>query len=146
MVHPGHIKFLKEAAKLGDELHVFLDSDKRNKELKGRKAIFSYNERFVILDSLQFVKSVSCYNGPDKEFKDKLKRLSRFWNALDYDQLIFVKAGDYTFDSLDQEEQSIIKNMGGITVLLDYDKSYSTTKIFEKIRDTMTDSRMVGFE
>lgn len=136
LIHPGHIKLLEAAARLGDELHIFLDSDKRNKELKGEKAIFSWVDRKKVLESLKVVSVVHHYEGPNGDFANKLRLLANDYHHTkkeNRNKLIFIKGGDYSFKKMNQDEISLVKQNGGIVALLEYDDQYSTTKIFEKI-------------
>ena len=53
ILHIGHIRFLEEAKKLGGNLFILLESDKKVKELKGKnRPIFSQKERAHTLASL----------------------------------------------------------------------------------------------
>ncbi len=45
MLHPGHVYFLMEALKLGEELHVCLATDEFVKEIKNKNPNFSYYDR-----------------------------------------------------------------------------------------------------
>lgn len=142
LIHPGHISFLEDAASLG-ELHVFLDTDKRNKELKGHKALHSYYERYRILSSLRMVEKVHPYSGPNKDFIEKIRvvmglglNTQTHISHSTFEGVYFVKAGDYDFDSLDQELVKVLKgNFHAKFLFLEYDKSYSTTKLFGQIFD-----------
>ena len=62
LLHSGHVKFLTEAAKLGD-LYVSIGSDKTIKELKHRDPIYNENERKFILEALRCVKQVFIGSG-----------------------------------------------------------------------------------
>lgn len=135
LIHPAHLWFLEQAAKLGDELHVFVDVDERNKTLKGDKAIFSCAERCKIIGALKVVTNTYGYSGPNESFEQIIRRLScELWRTPQH-QIIFAKGGDYSFDDLDKSQIDIIRKYEGIVVLLDYDPQYSTTKIFDKIRE-----------
>ncbi|OQX95366.1 hypothetical protein B6I21_05825, partial [candidate division KSB1 bacterium 4572_119] len=45
----------------------------------------------------------------------------------------FIKGGDYTIDSMDQEERQEIENYGGKIVFLPELKGISTSSIIERI-------------
>ncbi len=62
MLHSGHISFLSEAAKYGND-YVGLDSDRTVKELKGRYPIHSPTERKYMLDALRFVTECRINSG-----------------------------------------------------------------------------------
>lgn len=132
MIHPGHIRFLNKAKELGDKLVVFLDSDKKNESLKGHKAIFSYYERAEILEELKSIDHVFNYDSNlDIDFF-----LQKHWRK---DSLLFVKAQDYTLDSMDSELVKMLNRFQVSIGLIPYDKGYSTTKIFDKIYNRIFD-------
>ena len=62
LLHSGHIKFLTEAAKLGD-LYVSAGSDENIYKLKHRKPIYNEKERKFMLEALRCVKKVFIGSG-----------------------------------------------------------------------------------
>lgn len=56
--HYGHLKILERAAKYADELIVGVSSDDLNFRKKGRKPLYSQEERMRIVKSLKFVTDV----------------------------------------------------------------------------------------
>jgi len=54
IIHPGHILFLKEAKKLGDELIVIVARDVTVKKKKG-KILIPENQRLKVIKSLKYV-------------------------------------------------------------------------------------------
>ena len=52
--HSGHIKLLKRAKQLGDRLIVGVSTDEFNL-LKGKKSLFPYEDRELIVRSMQCV-------------------------------------------------------------------------------------------
>lgn len=54
LTHIGHVRLLKRARHLGDYLIVGLSTDEFN-SIKGKKAIFPYEHRKEILESMRFV-------------------------------------------------------------------------------------------
>ena len=63
LVHAGHIRYLKESAKLGSELHVSIAGDAyiRNKKGDGYP-IYPYPQRAEIISNLKFV--TKTYEAP----------------------------------------------------------------------------------
>lgn len=56
ILHIGHIDFLEKAKKRGDFLFIFLESDARIKQLKGKeRPIFNKMERARVLSALKFI-------------------------------------------------------------------------------------------
>jgi cytidyltransferase-like protein len=74
MLHSGHIRFLEEAAELG-EVHVGIGSDRTVKELKGRYPVNTQAERKYMLEALRHVKA--CYINSSSGIMDFLKELKR---------------------------------------------------------------------
>ena len=71
-LHPGHIAFLQEAASYGT-LHVGIGSDSTVLSLKGRKPIYTEDERVYVLESLSCVFKVSINPGSGMlDFSDTL--------------------------------------------------------------------------
>ncbi|MBX9597219.1 MAG: glycerol-3-phosphate cytidylyltransferase [Burkholderiales bacterium] len=54
LTHVGHINLLRRAKQMGDYLIVALSTDEFN-VIKGKHAIFSYEHRKKILESIRFV-------------------------------------------------------------------------------------------
>jgi len=55
ILHLGHIKFLKEAKKLGNKLIVIVARDERTKEFKNHYPIIPEKQRVEIIRNLKFV-------------------------------------------------------------------------------------------
>lgn len=121
ILHPGHIRYLKEAKKFGDILIVALNSDKSVRRLKGKnRPVFSENDRVEILSSLEFVDYIIIFN----ELSPKKLILS-----LKPD--IQVKGGDYKEEEVLEKET--MEKIGGRVIIVPYYKGYSTTEIINKI-------------
>jgi cytidyltransferase-like protein len=74
MLHSGHVRFLEEAAGLG-EVHVGIGSDRTVKELKGRYPVTTQKERKYLLEALRHVKA--CHINSGSGVMDFLKELRR---------------------------------------------------------------------
>ena len=57
ILHPGHISFLREASKLGDELTVIIGRDKRLEKSK-RKPLIPEDQRLKVVGSIKGVDRV----------------------------------------------------------------------------------------
>lgn len=91
LLHPSHVSILRNARKLGNRVVVMLSTDEFN-EIKGKKAIMSYEERYFMLKNLDCVDIIV----PEKSWEDKLKYINKF----DVDK--FVMGSDWVgeFDDL----------------------------------------------
>jgi len=65
LFHAGHLKILYEAKKLGDELHVGINSDKSIMGLKGPfRPIIPEGQRFEIVAAIKYVDRVYLFDEP----------------------------------------------------------------------------------
>ena len=62
LIHVGHVRYLKEAKKLGDILVIGLNSDASVSRLKPGRPINSENERAEVLASLEMVDYVTLFS------------------------------------------------------------------------------------
>jgi len=103
LLHPGHIDFLKKCSEFGS-VTVSLNSDEFIERYKGKKPIFSFEERKYIISSLKFVSEVIINEGDEDSKKSILKVKPNFivvgsdWVEKDY-------CKQMTFD-----EKFLIKN------------------------------------
>ena len=126
LFHEGHVKFLKKARGLGDELWVSLNRDEFVAEFK-RRPICNYKQRESVLKSCRYVdkvypnfgganaKSAIIYADPT------IIAIGDDWKEKDY-----LGQLNITQRWLDMYEIEI--------VYLPYTKSISTTSIIEKCR------------
>lgn len=121
IIHPGHIKCLEKAKKLGDILIVGVNSDESVKKNKGpNRPINPQIDRAIVIDSLKCVDYVTIF---DEETPIDLLRLIR--------PDIHTKGGDYSIEKI--LEKDIIEKHGGRIKILSHDYKRSTTDIIEKI-------------
>ncbi len=75
LLHGGHITFFKTAAAYGD-LYVSLGSDENIKMLKGKRPVFSEDERMYIVRSIRYVHDAFIATGTGSlDFMPELKRI-----------------------------------------------------------------------
>lgn len=123
LLHTGHLFFLNKAATLGDALIVALNGDASVRALKGpTRPVQNEHERAYLLGSLACVDAVITFATP---------RLTREIEAINPD--IYVKAGDYTRESLDAEERAALEVAGADIQFLPFLPGYSTTALIRKI-------------
>lgn len=91
VLHYGHINLLQRAKSLGDYLIVACSTDEFNK-IKGKKALYPYEERKKMLESLRFVDLVI----PEENWEQKASDIRNFFVD------IFVMGDDWSgkFDEL----------------------------------------------
>lgn len=121
ILHLGHVRYLREAKKLGDILIVGLNSDNSVTALKGPgRPYVSELERAEILASLECVDYVTIFDElrPDNLIK-----------AIKPD--FHVKGGDYKISEL--PERKTVEAMGGKVIVIPPIEGRSTTGIVNKI-------------
>lgn len=99
-LHKGHVRYLKEAKKLGDVLFVILNSDKFLIKKKGYN-FMSFAERKEILEELKCVDSVVKCIDKDQTVCETLK----LWKPD-----IFAKGGDRFYNNV--PERHVCKELG----------------------------------
>ncbi|OGL72326.1 hypothetical protein A3D72_01495 [Candidatus Uhrbacteria bacterium RIFCSPHIGHO2_02_FULL_57_19] len=58
LIHPGHLRFLREARRRGDRLVAVVARDESVRRLKGRAPTFNEGERMEIVGALRWVDKV----------------------------------------------------------------------------------------
>jgi rfaE bifunctional protein nucleotidyltransferase chain/domain len=123
ILHLGHVSYLEQARNLGDALLVGLSGDASVHQLKGpHRPVNNEADRAAVLAALESVSGVCVYAD---------KTASRFLTVARPD--IYVKGGDYTLETLNQEERHIVESAGGKIVILPFVPGKSTTALLEKI-------------
>jgi len=123
LLHVGHVRYLQAARALGDLLVVGLNGDHSVHELKGAgRQITTQRDRAEILAALAFVDLVTVF--PDL-------RAAKFLAAVR--PAVYVKGGDYTPGTLDQEELAILKELEAAIRLIPFEAGYSTSGLIEQI-------------
>ena len=92
MLHSGHVAFFKEAATHG-EVYVGLGSDNTVCQLKGRKTIYTNEERLFMVQSIRYVSAAWINSGSGLlDFEKEIRELKP--------DLFFVNEDGYTPDKL----------------------------------------------
>ena len=124
LLHPGHIRTLGAARKLGDALIVGLNSDASVRRLKGPgRPVLPEQERAEILAALECVGAVVIFNEPTPR---------EIIAALLPD--VLVKGGDWPGDQIVGREE--VEAAGGRVVSVAVAPGYSTSALLQKIRDS----------
>ena len=123
ILHRGHASYLAQARELGDALLVLINTDRSVRELKGdKRPVVCEEDRAFLLNSLKSVDRVVLFDD---------KRCTRELAALAPD--IYVKAGDYTLETLAQDERQALESCGSKIVFMSFVANRSTTGVIEKI-------------
>jgi rfaE bifunctional protein nucleotidyltransferase chain/domain len=123
LLHLGHVTYLEAARNLGDMLLVGLTSDAEVQRLKGPgRPLNTEGDRAALLAALQSVDAVCVFHEQDAR---------NFLSLAQPD--IYVKGGDYSIDTINQEERRFLEQRGTRIVLLPGVPGRSTTGLLEKI-------------
>ncbi len=121
LLHLGHVRYLREAKKLGDILILGLNSDTSVKQLKGKdRPYVSELERAEILASLECVDYVTIFK---EDRPDNLIKIVK--------PHVHVKGGDYKLNKL--PEKKLVESLGGKVVVIPPIAGRSTTNLIERI-------------
>jgi D-glycero-beta-D-manno-heptose 1-phosphate adenylyltransferase len=122
LLHAGHVTYLEAARNSGDALLVGVNSDDAVRGLKGPgRPINSEADRALIVAALESVDAVCIFQERDAV---------RFLERTEPD--VYVKGGDYTIDTINQEERRLVEGLGGRIVLLGHVPGKSTTALLAK--------------
>jgi rfaE bifunctional protein nucleotidyltransferase chain/domain len=123
ILHLGHVSYLETARNFGDALLVGVNGDDATRQLKGAgRPVNTETDRAVVLAALASVDGVCIFSE---------KTAVKFLSAAKPD--IYVKGGDYTLDTLNQDERRAVESAGGRIVILPFVPGKSTTALLEKI-------------
>ena len=123
ILHLGHVTYLESARNFGDALLVGVNGDDATRQLKGSgRPVNAEADRAAVLAALASVDGVCVFAE---------KTATKFLSAAKPD--IYVKGGDYTLDTLNQDERCAVEAAGGKTVIIPFVPGKSTTALLEKI-------------
>jgi rfaE bifunctional protein nucleotidyltransferase chain/domain len=123
LLHVGHVRYLQAARALGDFLVVGLNGDRSVHQLKGPgRPVTTQSDRAEILAALACVDLVTIF--PEI-------RAMKFLAAVR--PAVYVKGGDYTSETLDEEERTILKEIEAAVRLIPFETGYSTSGLIEQI-------------
>ena len=126
LLHAGHVRYLQAARALGDLLVVGLNADRSVRELKGiGRPVTTESDRAEVLAALQCVDLVTIF---------PQMRATQFIAAIR--PAIYVKGGDYSSETLNQEECAVLKEIGAEVRLIPFEAGYSTSRLIEQVCKT----------
>lgn len=121
LIHPGHVRYLREARSLGDVLVVALNSDASVRRLKGpQRPILPLVERARILAAFEMVDYLTAFDEDTPLEVIKTLRPS-----------VLVKGGDYTPDQVVGKD--FVESYGGMCTTVGFAEGFSTTSVVQRI-------------
>lgn len=122
ILHIGHLRFLKEAASLGDIFIVGLNSDQSIRRIKGEgRPINCEKDRLEMLEFLDFIDGIVVF---DEDTPVEVIE--------ECQPDILVKGGDYKLKDI--VGRSVVEARGGKVCTIPYIEGKSTTEIISKIK------------
>jgi len=91
-VHKGHIRMFREAANLGHQVIIGLNSDEWLTRKKG-KPFMKWEERAEILESCKFVDQVWLMDDSDDTASDIIRQVAKLYKGQDMN-IYFANGGD----------------------------------------------------
>jgi D-beta-D-heptose 7-phosphate kinase/D-beta-D-heptose 1-phosphate adenosyltransferase len=123
LLHPGHVRLLRQAAALGDFLVVGLNSDASVRRLKGpNRPINAAESRAEVLSALESVAAVTLFDD-----ETPLELIA----AIGPD--VLVKGGDYRPEEVVGRQE--VEAAGGRLVLIPLAQGHSTTNLVHRAAD-----------
>lgn len=120
ILHEGHKAYLEEAKSYGDILIVGMNSDISIQKIKGRNPVKNEYEGALDIANLPCVDYIIIFD------EDSPLRILK---SIKPD--IYVKGGDYTIATINQEERRFIESYGAEIKLTKLIKGLSTTKLLQ---------------
>jgi D-beta-D-heptose 7-phosphate kinase/D-beta-D-heptose 1-phosphate adenosyltransferase len=122
LLHPGHVRYLREAAALGDVLIVGLNTDGSVRRNKGQgRPITPELERAELVGALEGVSAVTLFDEDTP---------ARIIQAVQPD--VLVKGADWPADQIVGRET--VEARGGRVVRIAVEPGHSTTAILDRVR------------
>jgi D-glycero-beta-D-manno-heptose 1-phosphate adenylyltransferase len=123
LLHAGHVRYLQAARALGDLLVVGVNGDESVRRLKGaHRPINNERDRAEVVAALGCVDLVAVF--PEMRAVRLLEAVA---------PAVYSKGGDYTLDSLDPAERTVLEKLGSEIRILPFEPGYSTSALLEKL-------------
>jgi rfaE bifunctional protein nucleotidyltransferase chain/domain len=127
LLHVGHVRYLQAAHALGDALAIGLNGDQSVRALKGiGRPVNNERDRAEVLAALECVDFVTIFHE---------MRATRFIEAAR--PAIYAKGGDYSSETLNAQEQALLREIGAEVRILPFVQGYSTSELLEQLRETI---------
>lgn len=121
ILHPGHVRYLKQARDLGDRLLVAVNSDAVVARLKG-----SHRPLTTLAERMELLAALACV-----DYVVSFEEETPFEIIEEIVPDVLVKGGDWTKDRIVGRER--VEKEGGRVVSLPYAPGFSTSSLIERI-------------
>ena len=134
LLHPGHLFLLEKARELGNTLLVGVTGDEAIRMLKGAgRPAMPARDRLLLLSGLEAVSNVCLFPEVDA---------LAFLQAAQPD--VYVKGGDYTMESLNQEERRFLEGAGVKIQIIPRFELQSSSAVFERVAQRATGGNLAA--
>lgn len=124
LLHRGHAEYLARAREQADALLVAINSDASVRAIKGpTRPVVAEQDRAFLLACLESVDGVVVFGDE--------KPLGLFEKLVPD---LYVKGGDYTVETIVQEERRLLEGLGVQFAFLPFVGGFSTTRTIAKLR------------
>jgi rfaE bifunctional protein nucleotidyltransferase chain/domain len=124
LLHVGHVRYLRAAAKLGDILVVAVNDDASVRRLKGSgRPVFPLGERMELVAALEEVDYVVAFG------EDDVRKVIR---SLKPD--VHAKGTDYTAETVPERDE--VRGYGGRVEICGDPKDHSTSSLLARLRES----------
>jgi rfaE bifunctional protein nucleotidyltransferase chain/domain len=121
LLHPGHVRYLQAARRLGDALVVGLNSDRSVRANKGpERPITPEAERAEVVMALECVDAVAIFD--EETPAEIIKRIQPD---------VLVKGADWGPDNI--VGRDMVEARGGVVVRMELAPGYSTTDLIRRV-------------
>ena len=121
LIHPGHVRYLRAAKRLGNVLVVALNSDASVRRLKGAsRPLVAQRDRCEVVAALEMVDYVTLFSADTPHALIKLLQPD-----------VLVKGGDWSPDAIVGAD--VVRARGGTVRSLRFAPGYSTTRLVNRI-------------
>ncbi len=123
ILHAGHVRYLESAKSCGDILVVGVNSDRSIRTVKGKqRPIVNESQRAIVMAALTCVDYIIIFD--DDSPVGIIKEIQPD---------VYAKGGDYTIDTINQQERRLVESYGGDIALIPGVEGMSTTEIIRRI-------------
>lgn len=123
LLHLGHVTYLEAARNLGDLLLVGVNGDASVRALKGAgRPVNPEQDRALVLAALESVSAVCVFPEVDALSFLRVARPD-----------IYAKGGDYTVETINQDERRLVEGYGGRVVVLGGVAGRSTSALVSRL-------------
>ncbi len=125
LLHRGHVEYLTKARQACDQLLVLVNSDSSIRQVKGPgRPVVCEADRVFMLASLECVDWVVMFT---------TATCTELFATIRPD--VYIKGGDYTEETLVQEEYRLLKSLEVQFVFIPFVAGLSTTETIRRIRN-----------